>query len=146
MSLILEIPSDLQVIEQTVAFLVQCCRQHDFCDSRLTLNFRVGVTEAIANAILYGNNLDPQKRVRVEVEFQEARVVVAVADEGGGFDPETVPDPTLPENLERPGGRGVFLIRQLMDEVDFGERGNTVRLVLHRSIQLDLGTNHGREP
>jgi serine/threonine-protein kinase RsbW len=70
--------------------------------------------------------------VRVEVSIDSARVEVCVVDQGSGFDPEAVPDPTMPENLEHPGGRGLFLIRQLMDEVEYNERGNAVRLLLRR--------------
>lgn len=131
-SFVLQLPSDLQVVEQTVAYLVNRCREHDFSESRLSLNFRVGVAEALANAILYGNRKNYDKRVQVAVTLTLAAVVVEVTDEGEGFDPHSVPDPTLPENLHRTGGRGVFLIRKLMDEVEYGERGNSVRLVLYR--------------
>lgn len=130
----LELPSDLQLVEQTVAYLVNRCRGHVRSESRLSLNFRVGVAEALANAILYGNRGDPDKRVCLEVSLTPDAVVVEVTDEGHGFDPGAVPDPTLPENLHRAGGRGVFLIRHLMDEVDYGERGNSVRLVLYREV------------
>jgi serine/threonine-protein kinase RsbW len=93
----------------------------------------VGVSEAVANAMIYGNARDPDKRVRVEVELGPERVAVVVRDEGLGFDPSVVADPTLPENLEQPGGRGIFLIRELMDEVDYAGCGNCVRLVLYRA-------------
>jgi serine/threonine-protein kinase RsbW len=131
-SFVLQVPSDLQVVEKTVAYLVNRCREHQFAESRLSLNFRVGITEALANAILYGNRKDSGKRVQVAVALTTTAVVVEVTDEGNGFDPHSIPDPTLPENLHRTGGRGVFLIRQLMDEVEYGERGNSVRLVLYR--------------
>lgn len=128
----LELPSDLRLIDTAVSYLVARCRDHGYDGSRLTLNFRVGVAEALANAMIYGNGRDPAKRVRVEVDIDAARVSLVVRDEGEGFDPADVPDPTLPENLERTGGRGIFLIRELMDEVDFAGCGNCVRLVLHR--------------
>jgi serine/threonine-protein kinase RsbW len=130
---VLELPSDLRVIEQTVSYLVNRCREYNFSGSRLWLNFRVGVTEALANAILYGNRRDPEKLVRVGVILTGRSVTVEVSDQGAGFDPETVPDPTLPENIQRTGGRGIFLIRQLMDQVEYLGDGNAVRLVLHRS-------------
>lgn len=130
---VLELPSDLRLIEAAVAYLVGRCRAFAFEGSRLNLNFRVGVTEALANAMQYGNGGDPRKRVRVAVALDPSRVVVEVRDEGEGFDPACVPDPTLPEFRERSGGRGIFLLHKLMDEVRFNECGNTVRLVLNRA-------------
>ena len=129
---VLELPSDLRVIEAAVAYLVGRCQAFAFKGSRLTLNLRVGVSEALANAMLYGNGRDPSKRVRVEVLLDCTRVALHVIDEGRGFDPDAVPDPTAAANLERPGGRGLFLLRKLMDEVEYNECGNAVRLVLHR--------------
>ena len=129
---VLELPSDLRVIEAAVSYLVGRCRAYAFEGPRLDLNFRVSVTEALANAVLYGNAHDPAKTVRVVVALEEHRVVVCVEDEGEGFDPSSVPDPTEPENLQATGGRGLFLIRNLMDEIEFSERGNSVRMVLVR--------------
>ena len=129
---VLELPSDTRVIETAVAYLVDRLRAYDFNGSRLNLNFRVGVAEALANAMIYGNGGDPDKRVRVEVELSSRAVALQVHDEGAGFDAGVVPDPTLPENLDRTGGRGIFLIRELMDEVQYSPPGNSVRMVLHR--------------
>jgi serine/threonine-protein kinase RsbW len=139
---VLQLPSDLRMIEAAVTYLVSRCRSFAFGGSRLSLNFRVGITEALANAVLYGNAGDPRKRVRVEVSIDRSRVALRVEDEGNGFDPDAVPDPTLPENLDRSGGRGLFLIRELMDEVEFSDRGNAVRLVLHR----EPGARSDRRP
>lgn len=129
---VLEIPSDPRLIEAAVTYLAERARAFDFGGSRLNLNLRVGVAEALANAILYGNEGDPRKRVRVEVELSREELTLVVYDEGTGFDPRAVPDPTLPENLERAGGRGIFLLRELMDEVRYNDCGNCVRMVLRR--------------
>ena len=128
----IDLPSDLRLIEQAVAYLENRLREHAYGGSRVTLNFRVGVTEALANAMIYGNRRDPEKHVHVEVTVDSARCCIQVADQGAGFDPGCVPDPTAPGNRERTGGRGLFLLRRLMDEVHFNECGNAVRLVLHR--------------
>jgi serine/threonine-protein kinase RsbW len=133
---VLELPSDPGVIETAVAYLVDRLRAYAFGGSRLNLNFRVGVAEALANAMIYGNGGDPDKRVRVEVELSRDEVALQVSDEGKGFDPAQVPDPTLPENLDGTGGRGIFLIRELMDEVRYNEPGNCVRLVLRNQPPL----------
>jgi serine/threonine-protein kinase RsbW len=133
---VMELPSDPRLIDSAVAYVVDRARAFGFHGSRLTLNLRVGVAEALANAILYGNGADAAKRVRVEVELSRDEVAVVVFDEGHGFDPGSVPDPTLPENLERAGGRGIFLLRELMDEVRYNDCGNCVRMVLRRERLL----------
>jgi serine/threonine-protein kinase RsbW len=132
-SFVIDLPSDLRLIEAAVSYLVARCRSFDFAGPRLELNFRVGVTEALANAVIYGNDSDPERMVRIEVEIDHVRVEVCVIDEGDGFDPESVPDPTTPENLLATGGRGVFLIRHLMDEMEYNQRGNALRMVLVRT-------------
>lgn len=125
-----ELPSDIHAIEDAVDYVLDRCESCRAHASDLRLNLRVGLTEAISNAMLYGNGRDPGKRVRLEVELGPDSLVARVTDEGNGFDPEAVPDPTTPENLEKVGGRGLFLMRQLMDEVRYNEQGNSVTLVL----------------
>ena len=129
---ILELPSDLNVIEAAVDYVVSRCRACSFEGPQIDLNLRVSVSEALANAVLYGNENDPEKTVRVEVHIAPGCVEILVADEGDGFDPDAVPDPTRPENRQATGGRGLFLIRELMDRADYNERGNVVRMVLTR--------------
>lgn len=133
---VLELPNDLRAIERSVEYLMDRARAVGFDDDRLRLNFRVGLTEALANAMLYGNCRDPRKRVRIEALLSPEQISVQVTDEGRGFDPESILDPTLPSNRLRAGGRGLFLIRKLMDRVEFNERGNAIRMVL---IRRDAG-------
>ncbi|MCI0433399.1 MAG: SpoIIE family protein phosphatase [Gemmatimonadetes bacterium] len=125
-----ELANDLHAIEHVVESVLEQGRRRGFDADRLRLNLRVGLTEAIANAMLYGNAGDPAKRVRIEVRFDGMDVRILVTDQGEGFDPAAVPDPTLPDNLTRPNGRGIFLIRKLMDHVEFNERGNSILMVL----------------
>jgi serine/threonine-protein kinase RsbW len=127
---VLELPNDLRAIEHSVNYLTDKAREVGFDNDRLRLNFRVGLTEALANAMLYGNSRDPQKSVRVVACLTSHEIRVQVTDEGRGFDPDTVLDPTLPANRFRPGGRGIFLIRQLMDRVEFNDRGNSITMIL----------------
>lgn len=137
----LEIPSQLEVIDNAVDYVMRRCEGCQDELRRLRFNFRVALTEALANAMLYGNHRDPSKRVRVEVFVRNCSVVATVTDEGDGFDPRCVPDPTTPENLCNEGGRGLFLMRRLLDEVHFNDRGNSVTLVLRRSgvSRLEIG-------
>jgi serine/threonine-protein kinase RsbW len=113
-----------------IAEVVEACERLAFAGPRATLNLRVALGEALANAILYGNRQDPEKHVHVQAELRPGEVVVTVTDEGEGFDPSSVADPTLPENRGRSHGRGLFLLRKLADEVRFNEVGNAVTLVL----------------
>jgi serine/threonine-protein kinase RsbW len=133
--LVFELPSDLGCIKETVDFVLSRCSACQEAEGKLHLNFRVSLIEALSNAMLYGNGQDPAKRVHVEISIQQASVVATITDEGGGFDPSLVPDPTIPANLERTGGRGLFLIRSLMDEVRYNAQGNSVTLILHLPAQ-----------
>lgn len=130
----LRIPSELEHIEGVVAAVVLRCAGHAFDDRQLALNLPVALTEALSNAILRGNGEDAAKEVRVRVELTDDAVVVEVEDEGQGFDLEAcTEDPTAPENLEREDGRGLFLMRALVDRVEnFRGVGNVVRLTLRR--------------
>jgi serine/threonine-protein kinase RsbW len=99
--------------------------------------FGLAVREAVANAIKHGNGGDASKQVEVEVRLDGEAVEVAVRDEGKGFDPGAVADPLAPENLLRPGGRGIFYMRSLMDRVEyhFGAGGGT-EVVLRKRIKV----------
>jgi len=88
----------------------------------------LAVVEAVTNAIVHGNGEDLSKWVRVETYKYKDKLCFTIIDEGIGFDVELVPDPTLPQNIDKMNGRGVFLIRQLADEVAFLEKGTKVEL------------------
>jgi serine/threonine-protein kinase RsbW len=128
--LVLELPTDVRTIEHAVDYVIGRCPACAEQIRRLQLNFRVGLSEALSNAMLYGNSRDPSKRVLVEIAFQLGRIQARVTDQGVGFDPSAIPDPTRPENLTKPCGRGLFLMRKLMDEVWYNDLGNQVTLVL----------------
>ena len=91
-------------------------------------NILVAVTEAVNNAIVHGNSCDPSKQVKVTYEIEGDRISFMISDEGNGFDYYNLPDPTAPENLEKPTGRGVFLMKHLADQVIFSENGKVVEL------------------
>jgi serine/threonine-protein kinase RsbW len=135
--LVIEFPNDLCAVEHAVDYVMQRCGHCESWERKRRLNLRVGLTEALTNAMLYGNRQDPQKRVRVEMSLVCGVVRIRVTDQGSGFDPRSVPDPTLPSNLLKEGGRGLFLMRQLMDEVLFNDQGNSVTLVLRVNSDAD---------
>jgi serine/threonine-protein kinase RsbW len=88
----------------------------------------VAALEAVNNAITHGNKANPQKLVDVEIEFENDEIKITVTDEGQGFRPEKIPDPTKPENIEELSGRGVFLMKKLADSIKFNEKGNSVTM------------------
>lgn len=128
---VLELPNDLRAIEAAVNYLIDRAQEVGFNKERLRLNLRVGMTEALANAMLYGNCRDPRKRVRIDAKLASGSLTIRVTDEGRGFNPATVGDPTIGRNRLRASGRGIFLIRKLMDRVEFNERGNSITMVLY---------------
>ena len=91
-------------------------------------NILISLTEAVTNAIIHGNDNDKTKTVQVRLKKQENILAFLISDEGGGFDFDNLPDPTAPENLLKIGGRGVFLMRQLSDDVVFYDNGSTVEI------------------
>lgn len=134
LTLELEIPSDVRYIEPTVGVVQRECQFFEFPPHHCSLNVPVALSEALSNAILRGNGEDPRKAVQVRAEVNRAGLVVEVRDEGPGFDLESATsDPTAPENLLREEGRGLFLMRALMDDVErYDDEGNVVRLTLRR--------------
>jgi serine/threonine-protein kinase RsbW len=92
----------------------------------------LAVEEAIVNAIVHGNKLDPAKKVHVACEVSADRVLVSIADEGPGFNPAAIPDCTADERLEAPGGRGVMLMKSFMTRIDYNAKGNAVELEKRR--------------
>lgn len=90
---------------------------------------RLATEEALVNAIKHGNGSNPSKKVRIDYEIDPTKVEIRIEDEGSGFDPATVPDPTDPPYLERPCGRGLTLMRHYMSLVEFTKRGNCVTMV-----------------
>lgn len=128
-----EFPSQVRYLQAVVDRIVEGCREVRGVDGEGLFRLRVALGEAVTNAILYGNREDPTRRVAVEVESAPGALRVSVSDEGDGFDPSAVPDPRLEENRGRAHGRGLFLLRTLMDEVRHNEVGNRVTLVLRTS-------------
>lgn len=88
----------------------------------------VAVMEAVNNAIIHGNKADLKKKVEIEFKSERGNLNVSVTDEGKGFKPGEVPDPTRPENIEEISGRGIFLMSKLADEIEFNRKGNNVIL------------------
>jgi serine/threonine-protein kinase RsbW len=128
--LLLDVPSDLGYVGRAVELITDALPGGLLSARRIRFNFRTAFAEALANAISYGNRHDRARMVRVRVEVSRDAVHLHVTDEGSGFDPAAVPDPTSPDRLEREDGRGLFVLRSLVDQVVFNEKGNSVCLTL----------------
>ena len=91
-------------------------------------NILISLTEAVNNAMVHGNKLDPEKEVKVTCIVERPFLRFQIEDEGPGFDYDNLPDPTAPENIEKPNGRGVFLMRNLADNCEFLDDGRIVQI------------------
>lgn len=123
----IEIPSLAENIRMIESFIDNAKEKYQL-DDDIYGNIMIAVTEAVNNAIKHGNGSDSTKNVSLTLSFEEGLIKFKVEDEGTGFDHQNLPDPTSPENLEKPGGRGIFLMKHLSDEVEFDDNGRVVQL------------------
>lgn len=123
----IQIPSLLENIRIVESFIDNAKEKFEL-DDDIYGNIMIAVTEAVNNAIKHGNSNDKSKSVHLSLSLKDSLIQFIIKDEGGGFDYENLPDPTSPENLEKIGGRGIFLMKHLSDEVDFKEKGKIVQL------------------
>jgi serine/threonine-protein kinase RsbW len=91
-------------------------------------NVLIAVIEAVTNSIIHGNKFDESKMVTISFQFNNPFLFIKICDEGSGFIFDDIPDPTKPDNVEKPDGRGVFLMKHLADEITFDKGGATVNL------------------
>ncbi len=132
---ILVIPSDLNAAWNAQQTVMEEVKARGFSDNAV-FAIRLALDEALNNAISHGNKKDKTKKVTIEYQISEVSVTITVTDEGPGFDPVDVPDPTLDEFLERPHGRGIMLMRAYMSDVRFGRNGKSVTLIKNRNCAL----------
>jgi serine/threonine-protein kinase RsbW len=96
-------------------------------------NIMIAVTESVNNAIMHGNKNDKTKNVTLSLSLNNNVINFVIRDEGSGFDFQNLPDPTSPDNLDKPSGRGIFLMKHLSDEVNFKNEGSLVELSFYMS-------------
>ena len=123
----IEIGSDLRNLTDVELLIDTVCEDLSLNEDHYG-NILIAVTEAVNNAIIHGNNYNSEKRVKIHAEMKDEKVVFIVEDEGVGFDYTNLPDPTAPENLEKPDGRGIFLMKNLSDEVIVDHNGSKVSI------------------
>jgi serine/threonine-protein kinase RsbW len=112
----LEIPSSQDYLARADDFLEDALSNHGLDRSAIT-DLAISTTELINNAIVHGNKLDPDKLVTVILEFFDDRLTISIIDQGDGFSPDNIPSPIADENLMKEAGRGIFIVRSLVDDL-----------------------------
>lgn len=124
----LQLPSRIDSVTNLENFIDTLREKYSFSDE-LYANVLTCLSEATVNAIIHGNKENPNKKVYINLEvIEDKRLIFTISDEGSGFDFNSLPDPTAPENLENLTGRGVFIIKRLADQCIFNSRGNELEL------------------
>lgn len=126
------VPSDpdlIPAIDEFILSKINCLN----LDEDILNDLSLSVSEAIANAMVHGNKLDPNKDVVVSINISGDELMLSIKDEGEGFDPDSVPDPTMPENIMRDSGRGIHIMRSFIDDViyNFSSDGTEVKLIIN---------------
>ena len=129
-SISISIPSLSENIRMIESFIDNAKEQFSLNDD-IYGNIMIAVTESVNNAIRHGNKSDSKKNVDLSLRLSDGSIIFWVKDQGNGFDYTNLPDPTAPENLDQPGGRGIFLMKHLSDEVNFHDEGCTVELIFY---------------
>jgi serine/threonine-protein kinase RsbW len=119
--------------------IINACQKHHFSETDI-FAIRLALEEALVNAVKHGNKLDPKKTVKVQYHINDQRADIAIEDQGAGFNPAELPDPTADENLEMCSGRGILLMRAYMSSVVFNPAGNKVTLTKFNE-RFEVGGN-----
>ena len=123
----IEIDSDYQQAKTVEDVIAHQAEESGF-DEDAVFALRLGLEEALVNAIRHGNKGDRDKKVKIRYLVTQQQVDIYITDQGNGFDPGEIPDPTSRENLERPNGRGILLMRAYMNLVEYDNKGSTVHI------------------
>lgn len=121
------IPSKLEIIPEFISSLLEKIKVLPISEDEI-FSIRLSLEEALINAIKYGNKLNQQLWVEINVEFKDKELIIKVKDQGEGFDFKNLPDPTKKDNLKKTFGRGIFLIKKLMDKVEFFDFGRGIKM------------------
>ncbi len=123
------LPENIRIVE---SFIDNAKDQYKLNDD-IYGNIMIAVTESVNNAIIHGNQSNSKKNVHLQLALEDSLIKFTIEDEGTGFDYTNLDDPTLPENLSKPGGRGIFLMKNLCDEVSFKKEGRVAELSFYLS-------------
>ncbi len=124
-----EIASDPDLMPEVEQFVLDIAAEVGLNKDKYN-NIALAVAEAISNSIKHGNKNDKSKKVSINIKVEDEKMIVSLKDEGTGFDPNTVPDPTQPENILKESGRGVHIMRSLLDDLKFNFTPNGTEIIL----------------
>ena len=129
----LKIASKRENVEQVEELTEKICKAISFSEDERD-SIAIAVTEMVNNAIIHGNKLDPNKNVHISIMPLQGGIRITIRDEGDGFDPEDIPNPLAPENLLKESGRGLFIVKSLMDEVEYNflSGGTEIRMTKYK--------------
>ena len=130
------IPSDFSHMTEVVDKTEEICRKFHFPNEEMQ-NLVVSVSEALSNAIVHGNKQDPEKNVSIKFSISDAKMSIAIKDEGDGFNLKKIPNPLKTENITKESGRGIFLLKELMDDVLFDFTSNGTEVTITKNIKKD---------
>lgn len=126
------IPSDLRATAVPKQAILDDLQRNNYRDEEM-FGIKLALEEALTNAVKHGNQSDQAKKIIVRYAITEHKAVIVVRDEGPGFAPDQIPDPTQPDRLPLPSGRGIMLMRAYMDVVEYRDQGREVYFVKHRT-------------
>ncbi len=131
----LDISSNIENVRSVEPFLKKFCTQHKLCKNTYS-DMLLVLTEAVTNSIKHGNELDPSKKVTIELQRHNCgKVCFEIKDEGKGFDPMKVPDPTQPNRITQPNGRGLMLMNAIANKVDYTQKGKCCKIEFLRDFE-----------
>jgi serine/threonine-protein kinase RsbW len=119
------------VIADVYKEMVPCLQAQNFSEDDI-FAVHLALEEAFINAVKHGNKMEPSKAIKIDYAVEQDKVEICITDEGPGFDPEVIPDPRYGDNLYKPAGRGMLLIRSFMDVVEYTGKGNSVRMIRYK--------------
>jgi serine/threonine-protein kinase RsbW len=122
-------PSNPELLPEIEDYILDTLSEIEFTEEKQN-NLELAVAEASANSILHGNKCDINKEVTIIISISEDKIIISFQDEGEGFDPDAVPDPTKPENILRGSGRGIHIMKSLVDDLKYIFKENSTELIL----------------
>lgn len=127
--------STSEAIAEVEKIVTNICTEYDIPEDAFG-NILIALTEAVNNAVYHGNKNDPDKKIIIEFFNLHNEIIFTITDEGNGFDYKNLPDPTIPENISKIGGRGIFIIHQLADKVIFKNNGKTIEIHFYLPVLI----------